>query len=89
MFGIAISSLTYNTRGSKKRPAPEAIPLFLAYDFANPLNKKNIKNAIPKIPTTLLVIDKSSGVTLVGCPCSPSVKVPLASVLYIFSWCNT
>ena len=66
MFGIAISSLTYKTKGSKKRPAPDAIPPFLAYDFAKRLNNTNIKIETNKIPTTLLVMDKSNGLTFVG-----------------------
>ena len=34
ILGIAISSLMYITIGSKKRPAPFAIPLLFAYEFA-------------------------------------------------------
>ena len=68
MFGIAISSRTYNTIGSKIRPTPEAIPLFLAYDFAKLEKRKNIKMAAIIIDKTDFVIDKSRGRTFVGKP---------------------
>ena len=66
MFGIAISSRTYNTIGSKNLPIPEAIPPFLTYELAKPLNKKNIKRATNNIEKTAFVIDKSRGFTFSG-----------------------
>jgi hypothetical protein len=60
MFGIAISSRIYNTIGSKKRPAPEEIPPFLAYDLAKLTNNNNINNATTIMVSTPLVIEKSS-----------------------------
>ena len=80
MFGIAISSRTNNTIGSKKRPTPVATPPFLAYDFPKLLNNKNIKSAIINMVKTPFVIEKSRGFSFVGWP-SCSVKVPVASVL--------
>ena len=87
MFGIAISSRIYNTIGSKSLPNPEEIPPFLAYDFAKLVNNKNINKATTIMVRTPFVIERSIGFAFVGCPCSSS-KVPAASVLYIFSWCN-
>ena len=84
MFGMAISSRMYNTIGSKKRPAPAEIPPFLTYDFAKLVNNKNINKATTIMVKTPFVIERSIGIAFVGCPCS-SVKVPAASVLYIFS----
>ena len=44
----------YKMIGSKKRPAPFAIPPFLAYDFAKPENNKNIKT---KVEQEIYLID--------------------------------
>ena len=66
MFGIAISSLIYNIIGSKNLPIPLEIPLFLANDFANPENNKNIKIATIIIDATFFVIEKSRGVSFKG-----------------------
>ncbi len=66
MLGIAISSRINNTIGSKIRPGPLAILPFLAYDFANEVNNRNITKEIIIMNITFLVIEKSSGLTFVG-----------------------
>jgi hypothetical protein len=66
MFGIAISSLMYKIMGSKNLPRPFEMPLFVANDFANPENNKNIKIATSIIVATFFVIEKSRGVSFNG-----------------------
>ena len=81
MLGIAISSLIYMIIGSKNLPIPLETPLLDLYDFANDVNKRNIKRDTKRIVAMFLVMEKSMGFSFKTFPSSEILMVPLLSVL--------